>query len=145
MVYTGTHDNDTTAGWWSSAAEHSVRSAADVQAEQQHARDYLDFEGHDVHWAFIRAVLASVADTATGRPRIARAGSNYGMNRPGTASGNWRWRLLPGQLTDDIANRLALMTELYERDQSPSQMQGTGTLTVSAGGDRSPDQSRVPR
>ena len=64
VVYTGTHDNDTTVGWWSGDAGHSTRSERDIENEREHARRYLGLNGQDVHWAFIRAVLASVADTA---------------------------------------------------------------------------------
>ena len=57
-----------------------------------------------MHWEFIRAVLASVADTAIVPAQdLLGLGSEARMNRPGTIGGNWRWRLLPGQLSDDIA------------------------------------------
>ena len=73
-------------------------------------------DGREVHWEFIRAVLASVADTAIVPAQdLLGLGSEARMNQPGTISGNWRWRLLPGQLTDDIAGRLAVMAETYDR------------------------------
>jgi len=116
VVYTGTHDNDTTVGWWTGAAEHSTRSAAETETEREHARSYLGFDEGEVHWAFIRGVLASVADTAIVPAQdLIGLGSEARMNRPGTAGGNWRWRLLPGQLTRETARRLAVMTETYER------------------------------
>ena len=116
VVYTGTHDNDTTAGWWSGADGHSTRSGSEIELEREHARIYLGLDGRDVHWEFIRAVLASVANTAIVPVQdLLGLGSEARMNRPGTISGNWRWRLVPGQLTHDTATRLALMTEIYDR------------------------------
>jgi 4-alpha-glucanotransferase len=115
-VYTGTHDNDTTVGWWTGAAGHSTRSESDTANEHEQARRYLDLDGREVHWEFIRAVLASVADTAIVPVQdLLGLGSEARMNRPGSASGNWRWRLGARLLTRDVARRLALMTETYER------------------------------
>ncbi len=64
VVYTGTHDNDTTVGWWTGGAGHSTRSGDDIARERDYATRYLRLDGSAVHWEFIRAVLASVADTA---------------------------------------------------------------------------------
>jgi 4-alpha-glucanotransferase len=69
-----------------------------------------------VHWDFIRAVLASVADTVIVPAQdLLGLGSEARMNRPGTTGGNWRWRLRPGQLTPAILNRLAEMSAIYDR------------------------------
>jgi len=69
-----------------------------------------------IHWQFIRAVLASVADTAIVPVQdLLGLGSDARMNRPGTDTGNWRWRLVPGQLGRDTARKLAVMTQTYER------------------------------
>jgi 4-alpha-glucanotransferase len=116
VVYTGTHDNDTTVGWWTSAIGHSTRSDADIAAEREHATRYLRLDGRDIHWDFIRAVMASVADTAIVPAQdLLGLGSGARMNRPGTASGNWRWRLRPGQLTTDTMRRLGAIAETYDR------------------------------
>lgn len=116
VVYTGTHDNDTTAGWWTSEVGHSTRSNTEIEKEREYARRYLGIDGREVHWEFIRAVLVSVADTAIVPAQdLLGLGSEARMNRPGTVGDNWRWRLLPGQLTHDIAQRLAVMTETYDR------------------------------
>ena len=116
VVYTGTHDNDTTVGWWTGAAGHSTRSDSEIENEREH-RPPLS----GPRWA--RGALGV-------HPRGAGIGRGYGdragagplglgsearMNRPGTVSGNWRWRLEPGQLTRDDAQRLAVMTETYDR------------------------------
>jgi 4-alpha-glucanotransferase len=116
VVYTGTHDNDTTMGWWTGDAGHSTRSEKDIENEREHARRYLGLNGQDVHWAFIRAVLASVADTAIVPVQdVLGLGSEARMNRPGTLTGNWRWRLRPGQLTTDVAQRLSEIAATYDR------------------------------
>jgi len=116
VVYTGTHDNDTTIGWWTGEVGHSTRSSMDIASERAYARRYLGIGGPEVHWDFIRAVLASVADTAIVPAQdLLGLGSDARMNRPGTIGNNWRWRMLPGQITDDVARKLAVMTETYER------------------------------
>jgi 4-alpha-glucanotransferase len=123
VVYTGTHDNDTTMGWWTGGVGDSTRSAADVAAEREHATRYLALndpfdtaQGTEIHWAFIRAVEASVANTAIVPVQdLLGLGNDARMNRPGTASGNWRWRLRPGQLTDETMRRLGEMATTYDR------------------------------
>jgi 4-alpha-glucanotransferase len=116
VAYTGTHDNDTTAGWWAGTDDHSTRSPAEIALEREQSRRYLDMDGTEPHWAFVRAVLASVADTAIVPAQdLLGLGSQARMNRPGTLSGNWRWRLTPRQLTRETAERLAVMTEIYDR------------------------------
>ena len=116
VVYTGTHDNDTAVGWWTGGVGHSTRSDTEREAERECARRYLDLDGRDVHWQFIRTLLASVADTAVVPVQdLLGLGSDARMNRPGTAKGNWRWRLMPGQLTREVAQQLGEMTETYGR------------------------------
>jgi 4-alpha-glucanotransferase len=116
VAYTGTHDNDTTAGWWAGTDEYSTRSADEIAHEREHCRRYLGMDGTEPHWAFVRAVLASVADTAIVPVQdLLGLGSQARMNRPGTLSGNWRWRLAPGELTEQTARRLAVLTETYDR------------------------------
>jgi 4-alpha-glucanotransferase len=116
VAYTGTHDNDTTVGWWTGAAGHSTRSDTDIMNEREHARRYLGLDGRQVQWEMIRAVLASVADTAIVPAQdLLGLGSDARMNRPGTVTDNWRWRLVPGQLSSETLRTLAVMTETYER------------------------------
>jgi 4-alpha-glucanotransferase len=116
VVYTGTHDNDTIVGWWTSDVGHSTRVDTEIEAEREHARRYLGLDGRQVNWEFIRAALASVADTAIVPAQdLLGLDGDARMNRPGTASGNWRWRLLPGQLARETARTLAAATETYDR------------------------------
>lgn len=69
-----------------------------------------------MHWQFICAVLASVADTAIVPAQdLLGLGSDARMNRPGTDTGNWRWRMVPGQLDGETARKFAVMSETYGR------------------------------
>ncbi|HUG15367.1 MAG TPA: 4-alpha-glucanotransferase [Thermomicrobiales bacterium] len=108
VVYTGTHDNDTTVGWFDSADDNT----------RDHARRYLGVDGADVAWDLIQTVLASVAETAiVPLQDLLRLGTQARMNLPGRATGNWGWRMQPGALTDEMAERLAGLLVLYGREQ----------------------------
>jgi 4-alpha-glucanotransferase len=117
VAYTGSHDNDTTVGWWtSSGIGESTRSAEDIRQERAFTRSYLGFEDKPVNWVFIRAVLASVAETAIiPLQDVLGLGSEARMNLPGTVSGNWKWRYKPNVLTRDVRERLRKLTLLYDR------------------------------
>jgi 4-alpha-glucanotransferase len=116
-TYTGTHDNDTTVGWWnSSGTSDSTRTTVDVAAEQAFARAYLNLKEEPIHWAMIRTVLASIADLAiVPLQDILGLGTEARMNRPGTSKGNWGWRYKPGALTEQLADRLHELVVLYDR------------------------------
>lgn len=117
VAYTGTHDCDTTVGWWTSGGHgESTRSAEDIRAERDYARRYLNTDGSRIHWDFIRALLASVADTVLiPLQDVLGLGSEARMNLPATLSGNWRWRFRSEMPTAETAGRLRSLTELYER------------------------------
>ena len=108
-VYTGTHDNDTTVGWWNS-------SATDV--EKKLAAAYLEICNEEgVHWAFVRGVLTSVANLAIFPVQdVLGLGSEARMNVPSHPEGNWSWRLRAGQLTPQLARKLATLVEVTDRD-----------------------------
>jgi 4-alpha-glucanotransferase len=118
VVYTGTHDNDTTAGWFKSeAGAGSTRDAAQIEREREFCLRYLNTDGREIHWDFIRAVFASVADTAlVPLQDVLGLGTSARMNLPNSTSGNWAWRYRAGALTDDIGRRLKDLTELYGRN-----------------------------
>ncbi|MFB3915404.1 MAG: 4-alpha-glucanotransferase [Terriglobales bacterium] len=117
VAYTGTHDNDTTVGWWTSSGEgDSTRTPQDIREEREFARRYLDLDGREINWVFIRTVMASVADFAIFPLQdVFGLSSEARMNLPGTASGNWRWRFPAERLTADLAQRLAEMARTYDR------------------------------
>jgi 4-alpha-glucanotransferase len=118
VAYTGTHDNDTVVGWWNSkgGASDSIRTAEDVVKEHAFARAYLGSGNEPINWALIRGVLASIADTAIiPLQDVLGLGSESRMNLPGTASGNWRWRVLPDALSPDLSSRLLELNKAYDR------------------------------
>lgn len=117
VVYTGTHDNDTTVGWFNSVAgAGSTRDAEQVERERRFCLDYLNSDGAEIHWDFIRALLASVADTAiVPLQDVLGLGTEARMNLPNTTSGNWAWRYKTGALTDEIRERLKRLTNIYGR------------------------------
>ena len=120
VVYTGTHDNDTAAGWFSSVAgEGSTRDAQQIEREREFCLKYLNTAGKEIHWDFIRAVLASVANTAVVPLQdVLGLGTAARMNLPNSTEGNWAWRVKPGVLTHKVATRLRELTELYGRVQA---------------------------
>jgi len=118
VAYTGSHDNDTTVGWWtSSGAGDSTRTESDIRNEHAFAQAYLDFDDKaEINWILIRAVEASVADTVIIPVQdVLGLSSSARMNLPGTVSGNWKWRYRPGALGQELAARLRSVTALYGR------------------------------
>jgi 4-alpha-glucanotransferase len=117
-AYTGTHDNDTTVGWWrSQAGKGSTRDKADISRERDFCLKYLNTKGTKIHWDFIRAVWASVAHTAIAPLQDVLGVGNEGrMNLPATTSGNWSWRYTEGALTEKIIERLKELTNIYGRN-----------------------------
>ena len=117
-AYTGTHDNDTTVGWWSSQGSGSTtRSAAEVERERAFAKAYLNMGANEeIQWAFIRVLMASVADTAmVPLQDVLGLGNEARMNLPASAQGNWRWRFPAGSLTKEHGERLRQLALIYER------------------------------
>ncbi len=108
VVYTGTHDNDTTVGWY---------QVTSTEAARGYARRYLGCGGSDIAWDFIRLAWASVANTAiTPAQDLLSLGHAARMNTPSTCGApNWCWRLTPGALTDGVAVRLRELTATYGR------------------------------
>ena len=105
VVYTGTHDNNTTAGWWDSASLE----------ERTFARHYLGKEYVGV-WDFVRLAYCSVASrTVVPMQDVLGMGSEARMNTPGTVEGNWVWRMSGTELTPELAARLGRLAEIYGR------------------------------
>jgi 4-alpha-glucanotransferase len=108
ILYPGTHDNDTTVGWWRSLDEHT----------RSHVREYLDVQSDEIAWAFIRAILMSAAETTIiPMQDVLSLGTEARMNLPGRAMGNWGWRMLPGQLSTETAHQLGRLTSRYGRER----------------------------
>jgi 4-alpha-glucanotransferase len=117
VAYTGTHDNDTTVGWWTSTGSgNTTRSATDVEREREFTKAYLGSTGDEIHWDFIRAILASVADTAiVPLQDVLGLGNESRMNLPASTQGNWIWRFRASDLTPSVRDRLRKLTLLYDR------------------------------
>jgi 4-alpha-glucanotransferase len=119
VAYTGTHDNDTTVGWFQSVAgEGSTRTAEQIELERTFCLNYLNTKGEEIHWDFIRGVLASVANTAiVPLQDLLGLGTEARMNLPNSTEGNWAWRYEAGVLTEALAIRLNELTRLYGRSK----------------------------
>ena len=106
VVYTGTHDNDTTAGWYEKLPG----------IQQEALQKDLGVSEPDIVWGMIRAALASAANTAIVPAQdLLELGSEARMNLPGIAKGNWDWRLKNSALTEKLAQRLRNLTMEYGR------------------------------
>ena len=111
VVYTGTHDNDTSLGWWQTAPE----------GERHHLREYLTTDGHAVNWDLIRAAYTSVAKLIVlPMQDLLDLGNEHRMNFPGKSEGNWSWRFQWPDVAPALAARLHRMCELYQRKPSAS-------------------------
>lgn len=117
VVYTGTHDNDTTVGWFNSVAgKGSGRDARQITKEKDFCLNYLRSDGREIHWDFTRAVLASVANTAIiPMQDLLGLRNEARMNLPASTSGNWQWRCKAKDFDKKIAERLADLCKLYGR------------------------------
>jgi len=109
VVYTGTHDNDTTLGWFTALSAQ----------EKKQVLNYLDRPAESIVWDLIRTTLASVADTCIlPLQDLLELPGDSRMNLPGSAGGNWSWRFGKGMLTGKLAKRLRGLTEIYGRLQN---------------------------
>lgn len=109
VVYTGTHDNNTVRGWF----DHEAGPE-----EKKRLFRYLGREvsPDEVAWELARLAMTSIADIAIlPMQDILGLGREAQMNRPSIGQGNWEWRLLPSQLTEDVAERLRVLTGTYGR------------------------------
>jgi 4-alpha-glucanotransferase len=110
VVYTGTHDNQTTIGWFRHLGQETRRQV----------QTYVGRDGRDIAWDFIRLAYQSVADTAVVPLQdVLRLGDEARMNTPGTPGGNWSFRYSQEQLTDELAAGLARLTTAYARGLAP--------------------------
>jgi 4-alpha-glucanotransferase len=109
LVYTGTHDNNTSNGWF-----YGQETSAQTK---QYILDYLNVTHRDeFHWQLIRLAMQSIACLAISPVQdILGYGERFRMNTPGQGTGNWSWKLTPGALTPEIGRRLRQLTRLYNR------------------------------
>jgi len=110
VAYTGTHDNDTTQGWWKTAREQE-RGAVEALVGPVNDRPA---------WPLIRAAAGSVAEMAIIPAQdLLEFGSEARMNTPAVPSGNWSWRVPEGSWTPELAARLAELVDVTDRDNDP--------------------------
>lgn len=109
VVYTGTHDNQTLQGWFPELTEEDRKLAADyLNIDEKHTEM--------LHWDFIRLALGCVADTAIiSMQDYLGLGAEARMNHPSTLGGNWCWRLVPGQVTEELLDKIFCMMKVYGR------------------------------
>ena len=118
VVYTGTHDNDTTCGWWATREERERRFVRDVIGSGSGTGPGLD--SGDIAWDLMAAGAASVADTFIAPVQdVLSLGSEARLNTPGLASGNWTWRLGEGALGPAHGARLHALAAAHGRDPAP--------------------------
>lgn len=125
-VYTGTHDSDTIVGWYNSkAGVASTRDKEQINKERDYCLNYLNSNGEEVHWDFIRAALASVADVAiVPLQDLLGLDSSARMNLPASEQGNWGWRFKSDALTRKLSDRLREMTATYGRIRNADSLPG---------------------
>ncbi len=110
VAYTGTHDNDTTVGWWQKASDHD-RAAVET---------YVGPVGGYPVWPLMRALYASVAELALVPAQdLLALGSEARMNTPAVPSGNWSWRVPEGSWSGGLAYGLRTLVEVTDRDNDP--------------------------
>ena len=110
VAYTGTHDNDTTQGWWNSASE----------AEHTAVEALVGPVNNRPTWPLIRSLQASVAEISIVPAQdLLKLGSDARMNTPAVAAGNWSWRAPENCWTDELSARLAALAEVTDRDHDP--------------------------
>lgn len=117
VVYTGTHDNDTTVGWFRALLRPPLnRRGEDGLNTRQRVLRYLGTDGHQIHWDLIRLAYLSPANIAiVPLQDVLGLDTRARMNRPATVRGNWEWRLRPEAFTAAHARRLRELAETYER------------------------------
>jgi len=116
VVYSGTHDNNTTVGWWLEDASEEERGLF---------RRYTGSDGREVNWDMIRLALASVADLAViPHQDLVGLGGDCRMNNPSEANGNWRFRITPWMPEETVRDRLAEALWVYDRRRAPEAVTG---------------------
>jgi len=117
VVYTATHDHNTTVGWFTAEpGTQTTQTAEEVRKEREYALRYVGTDGSQIHWDFIRLVLGSVAKLAIYPLQdVLGLGPESRMNLPGTPQGNWEWRFSEDILSPDIGGKLRELTIVYDR------------------------------
>ncbi len=118
VAYTGTHDNDTTIGWFHSQPKKGSRQTKnEIEFERKKVLKYLKTDGKDIHWEMIKTLISSKANTVIiPLQDILGLDSASRMNVPGTVSGNWQWRFDWNMLTQEKMRRMQKITTKFNRN-----------------------------
>ena len=118
VVYTGTHDNDTTVGWFHSQwREGNTQTKNEIKDERKKALEYLKTDGKEIHWDMIKTALSSKANAVIiPLQDILGLDSSARMNVPGTVSGNWLWCFDWKMLTEEKMLRMKHLTTKFGRN-----------------------------
>jgi len=102
VCYTGTHDNDTTAGWFRGNGD-DTRSAEEIEATRRNALEHTGGRAETIHWDMVRLAYSSRSSIAVAPMQdLLGLGSSARLNRPGTTLNNWRWRMPADALTASL-------------------------------------------
>src|SRR5262249_27055969 len=117
VVYTATHDHNTTVGWFTSpAGQETTQTEDEIADERRHVLQYIGADDSEIHWKFMRMAMGSVGRLCVFPMQdVLGLGAQYRMNRPGTTKGNWEWRLRDSDLTSGLAKRLLDLTTVFGR------------------------------
>jgi 4-alpha-glucanotransferase len=115
VCFTGTHDNDTTRGWWMKL-KLAAQNHSQAKAEVERVKSYLQTDARDISWSFIQAIMTSVAQICLiPLQDVLDLGTEARMNVPGRAKGNWDWRYSSNAITSKLTSRLRDLTEVSGR------------------------------
>jgi len=119
VVYTGTHDNDTTRAYFEK--EKLNKGKNDIY---EHAQVYLNYFGDDILSELIRVAYASVANIVIiPMQDVLKLGTEARMNFPSTTGGNWAWRFTWDQVSEKLAKHYFGLAQLYERPPKPREIE----------------------
>jgi 4-alpha-glucanotransferase len=120
VIYTATHDHNTTVGWFTAApGSQTTQAPKEVETEREYVLQYVGTDGTEIHWDMIRLALGSVACMAIFPLQdVLGLGTQARMNLPGTLRGNWEWRFTKEMLIPSIQERLRELTRIYDRGPS---------------------------
>jgi 4-alpha-glucanotransferase len=119
VVYTASHDHNTTVGWFTAKpGTQTTQSPEEIEQERARVLNYLGTDGGEINWDFIRLAMGSVSNLAVYPIQdLLGLDTSSRMNLPGTTGGNWEWRMREGMLTPSIMARLKEMTVTFQRNQ----------------------------
>jgi 4-alpha-glucanotransferase len=115
VCYTGTHDNDTTAGWFHGNGD-DTRTVEELERTRTRTLELTGGAADTIHWDMIRLAFGSRSTIAIAPMQdFLGLGSSARLNRPGTTHNNWRWRMRAEQVCPELTERVAAMVRATSR------------------------------